>query len=661
MGVEDDATADLGAGDDSASLRTLDVTADLYPCDATAELRLDDATADLQPPTDLPPADRQRPSDLERSADRGAVEKRRPRRRIWSDLWVYAGFLALAIWVTSELWSGAGHRVSAVDPNDQAFFEWMLSNGARVITHFDSPWFTARMNVPTGVNLMANTSILALSIPMAPITLLFGPAVSYTALITLGLAATAGCWYYVLSRHIVSSRWAAAVGGFIAGFGPGIVGHANGHPNLVSQFLLPFIAWRVIRLREPGRWLRNGAALGLLAAVQVFINEELLFITCLGMFLLVAIYAALRPREVRRHLRPMSAGLGVALGIAGALLVYPLWLQFYGPASYHGLNPVIQGYGTNVASVPAFATRTVLGAFVDNTQLAPNPAEQNGFLGWPVLILFAVSIYWVWRNRLALAMAITAALMTVLSFGPKIKFGNAHTTIPGPWALLRHLPLFDSVVPTRLSLCVLPMVAVIVALAHDRVLKVYRDASARPRIAWLGLLGVALVTLIPTPVATQRLAATPDFITDGIWRKYVSADQTVVPVPLPQFDQTAGLFWAANTDLAMQLPQGYFLGPDPSHSDIGIFGAPARHTSTLLAKVITTNKPAVVKALDRKDAVLDLLYWHAGVVVQAPGGPAEHAIRTTLTDLLGFKPTFSGGLFVWDVRKLLASHRPVLG
>jgi hypothetical protein len=94
---------------------------------------------------------------------------------------------------------------------------------------------------------------------------------------------------------------------------------------------------------------------------------------------------------------------------------------------------------------------------------------------------------------------------------------------------------------------------------------------------------------------------------------------------------------------------------------MAIFGAPDRHTSTLLETVETTNKRAVVHAIDRKDAVADLRYWHAAEVVQVPGGESDKALRATLTDLLGFKPKYSGGVWVWDVRHLVAGKQTILG
>jgi hypothetical protein len=40
------------------------------------------------------------------------------------------------------------------------------------------------------VNMMANTSVLAVSLPLTPVTLLFGPHVSFNLFLTLALALT---------------------------------------------------------------------------------------------------------------------------------------------------------------------------------------------------------------------------------------------------------------------------------------------------------------------------------------------------------------------------------------------------------------------------------------------------------------------------------------
>ena len=57
---------------------------------------------------------------------------------------------------------------------------------------------------------------------------------------------------------------------------------------------------------------RCGAPLGLLAAAQVFIAEELLFETGVAIVIMTAVVAASRPRLIAVRLREVAAGLGVS-------------------------------------------------------------------------------------------------------------------------------------------------------------------------------------------------------------------------------------------------------------------------------------------------------------------------------------------------------------
>ena len=123
------------------------------------------------------------------------------------------------------------------------------------------------------------------------ITLLLGTGIAYALLVMWALAGTAVAWYYVLSRHVVTSRPAALLGGLFAGFAPAMVSQVNGHPNIAAQFLVPFLVWRSFKLREPGRAVRNGVLLGLLVVWQAFLNEEILLMTALCIGLFVGCYA----------------------------------------------------------------------------------------------------------------------------------------------------------------------------------------------------------------------------------------------------------------------------------------------------------------------------------------------------------------------------------
>src|SRR5688572_29399339 len=87
-------------------------------------------------------------------------------------------YLLGAFYVTARLWLDVGDRATASNVEDFAFFEFVFSHAAHSVVNWENPLFNPMLNSPDGVNMMANTSMLAISIPLTPITLLFGAGVS---------------------------------------------------------------------------------------------------------------------------------------------------------------------------------------------------------------------------------------------------------------------------------------------------------------------------------------------------------------------------------------------------------------------------------------------------------------------------------------------------
>ena len=211
-------------------------------------------------------------------------------------------YLAGAVLVTGTLWADPDGRLLRGNVQDHVLFEWVLAHAAQTVVHLRDPFFTDWINAPWGVNLMANTSVWAVALPLTPVTLAFGPGVGFAALVTVALAGTATAWYLVL-RRLLASRAAAVVGGACGGFGPGMLAQATGHPHIASQFLLPFIVLAVLRLREPGPVVRPALALAVLIVCQVFLGEEALLLTAVALGLFILVYAGMRPTEVRGAVR----------------------------------------------------------------------------------------------------------------------------------------------------------------------------------------------------------------------------------------------------------------------------------------------------------------------------------------------------------------------
>ncbi|MGW3897008.1 hypothetical protein ACWD6L_17605 [Micromonospora profundi] len=613
-------------------------------------------------------------------ADPAEVEPtRRPRRRpARTDLLALGAYVLLGVFVCLNYWGDVTGRVSSHLPTDHSWFEWLFAHGAYSVRHLENPLFTARQNAPDGVNMMANTSLLGVTLPLSPLTMLFGPQVTYALYLGGALAATAGTAYWMLSRHLVKSRAAAFVGGAFLGFAPGVVHHANGQPNFVSNFLLPLIVVRVLRLGEPGRWRRNGLVLGALVAYQIFINEEMLLLTALACLVVVLAYAVQRPAAARRAAGPFLGGLGVAGGLALLLTAYPIWFQFNGPQSYRGLQGgVFHSWGEDLVAFVTFARDTWAGN--PEVEKTIGLTEQNTWFGWPLVLLSVVALVLLVRRSLAARIiAVLVVVFTVASIGPWVRFDGVETTVRGPWSYVSDdLPLVEMMMPTRLALVVAAALGVLLALTWDAAARQGRPVADRPgvpaqrtgepaasdesstpalsRRRWLRPVGYAAVALavlplFPRPLPAQPVDPPPNFITAGGWRPYVPEGRTLVPVPIPSnVHGLSTLRWSALTGHEFPIPGGYFIGPNELGE--GVFGAPNRPTSTLIYSTMDAGAVPAITDENRRQAVEDLRFWRASVVVLG-AHPREAVLRELVTALIG-PPQRVDDVWVWDVRALV--------
>ncbi|HET6968354.1 MAG TPA: hypothetical protein VFI44_08765, partial [Ornithinibacter sp.] len=371
-----------------------------------------------------------------------------PLRR--SDLLAPAAYLLVSAWLHVGLLTAprTGHLSQGVQ--DQQAFEWYFGATAHNLATFSNPLFSDLQNFPDGVNLMANASVMGLGVPLAPLTLLAGPETTFLVVQLLGLALTASAWFWLFRRRLAVHPVAAAIGAGFAGFAPGLVSHANGHPNFVAQFLVPVIVDRVLRLAEGERPRRDGVVLGLLVAWQVFIGEEVLLLTVLGI-LVGGLVLLGHGRVDPRRLLP---GLGIAAAVCLAIVAVPLWWQFNGPRSYASIYHLPGG--NDLAQLWGRATRSIGADPWASAALSMNRTEENSFFGIPLLLAALAVTVVLWRRVLVRALAAVVVVSCWLSLGEEVTLHGAATGIPGPWALLELVPVVENVLPTRFALVAVP-------------------------------------------------------------------------------------------------------------------------------------------------------------------------------------------------------------
>ena len=422
-------------------------------------------------------------------------------------LYVLASFA-----LTWRLWADPAGRMVAGNPGDTNLFAWFMRYSATAVSHGRLPALvTTGLNAPQGINLMWNTSIVLPGMLLAPVTLLAGPQASLTILLTAGFAGSAASLFWVLRRW-GASLVAAGLGGAVYGFSPALLAAGMGHFQLQFAVLPPLIIDALLGiLTGRGRAVRSGLWLGLLVAAQLFTGEELLADTAVAAAVMVAVLVLGHPRAtaaaVRTRARPILGGLGVTIGVLALTCGYALWVQFRGPLASRGSPWLVTEFHTY-----PYAFVTPSGALLFHTSASaaaaasyPEPLpEYLAYLGWPLLIVLAISAVCFWRDPRVRLAAVTFALLELFSLGV------VRGTVDGwrypvwvlPWHWLQHVPLLADLLPDRLSIPAAGAAGALLAFALDRA-RGLGVRAGRPRL--IGLLAgavavLAVLPLIPRPV-----------------------------------------------------------------------------------------------------------------------------------------------------------------
>jgi hypothetical protein len=493
----------------------------------------------------------------------------RPRAGTGAQWAVLGCYLVGAVVLTWRLWADPTARAQVIAvggvSHDVDLFAWFIRYDATAVAHGHLPALvTTALNAPQGLNLMWNTSLLLPGVVLTPVTLLAGPQVSLTVLLTLSFAGSAASLFAVLRRWEASIS-AAALGGAVYGFSPALRMEAGGHYHLVFLVLPPLIIDALLRIvTGRGRAWRAGVWLGLLAAAQIYISEEILADTAVMAVIIVAVLAASRPRLVPERSRGTLSGLASAVVVLLLACGYPLWVQFHGPLTEHGSPWTVSHFKNHLGDfvTPSggllFHSRTFADA------LAQRPVasgEYVAYLGWPLLIVLLIAAVVFWRDRRVRIAAVTCALLEIFSLGGEtIAVGG--TRYPGvllPWHYLQGLPVLSQMLPNRFSLLADGAAAAVLAFSLDLTRAAVRNDWRRWAAAAVAVL--AVLPLIPLPFQTGPLDPVPAGWNATFARLRLAADASVLVIPdhPPQM-----MRWQADTGQPGSLVGGWCIAPNAS-------------------------------------------------------------------------------------------------
>ncbi len=468
---------------------------------------------------------------------------------------------ALALYAAVSAWYFGRHvlphlgteNIGLRDWTDPTVNMWSLAWWPHALFHGLNPLVTNALFAPDQINLAAGTSTLCplAGILGAPLTLAFGPIVSYN-LLMLASPVLAAFFAFLLCRYITRNFAASLFGGYLFGFSTYVLGHMQGHLQLVLIFPIPAAVHLTLRLLDERISERRFVALMALLLAALFLTASELALTFVALgsvaLALAFVLAPTQRERITRVVKPiLVAGMAAAI-VTSAVIYYEL----RGTVRFGASIGDIDGGDALGFPVPPNLIRlgsTSFAALAKASNSSGSDAEAVTYVGLPLALI--VVRYTITRWRLASTRILTAmlAVVVVLLLGSRLHIAG-HPTISLPWKLLDHWLLRD-VIPLRLAVYMFLIVAVIAAMwlgqPRTRGWAVAKWAVAAASIAFL----------LPNTSGGLWLNRqhNPAFFTTHQYRTVLTRGETVLVLPFGQLGNS--MLWQAETGMWFRMAGGY--------------------------------------------------------------------------------------------------------
>ena len=548
---------------------------------------------------------------------------------------LHLGVFLIFVLLSALMWWGvwfSGHAASTLpcQCGDPALIMGWLAWLPQALIHGHNPLYTnAFYSGRGGVNALTNTSSLAASLVVAPVTMLFGTVAGFNVALTLAPAFSAWCMYLFV-RRITSWMPAQLASGLLWGFSPFVFDNVNtGHLFVAFGFFPPLAAILVhdVLIGHRRRPVRNGLLAGLLVTAQFFTGTELLALSVLVGAIGTVIGTALAPRFIWSKRRDLLQAGAAGIGLSALLLAYPVWFLLAGPRH-------ITGRIWPASVLPSGA----LGGIVNGGSFVHQPSESLAvagylggqgpsglYLGWGLLIFLAVSVV-VWhRRRLAWCVLAAGLCSWVLTQG---------SDVHGwwwPWHVFARLPVISEAWPARFADLTDFCAALLLAISMDEWWKWVKERTVVPhapvpvtrprgqthrarrttpqtvvspwrRIGAVGLCGIAAGVLVSIGLAyslpfTVQAAPLPAWFLDQ--GSHLAQGTRILAIPYsPVALGSASTAYEAQGSDRLDLAGGYQLVPGAGSSSAflrPIAGASQILQGLSVSPQLGTGQPAITK------------------------------------------------------------------
>jgi len=414
-------------------------------------------------------------------------ETGRPRRSEWLGALVI--FLGLTVAMNWPMAANLRGFYTSPQVGDFCHGYWNYWRTAHELFQGEGLFHTRTLFHPDGISMMWTGYEMLPMLVSAPVTLLFGPAVSFN-LMFLVTFVVAGLGAWLLGRYLTGSHLAGIGSGIAYAFTPlHFLAYKNEFDIHVEW--LPFLFWSLLRLRDHGK-LRDAVLAGVWLGFTALSSMYYAVYTALALaaFALWCFFAATsRPVSRRTWVRGILVCIGVA-GLVAAIRIVPMVLDALGTVQmgrYAAKSGDLAGLKVRVGGD---ATRELL--------------------GWPALFGYVVTLGAVLgslgRGRRGTGFWwFLAGVFFLTALGPSLVVaGRDLAGVPMPARLLQKIPLLTELRGFhRARILVLLALAVLFA-------RFLASLSRRSSPVWSGaLLILALVEFWPPPAQAVDYSAPP--------------------------------------------------------------------------------------------------------------------------------------------------------
>lgn len=431
---------------------------------------------------------------------------------------------------------------------DPTMYLWAMAWWPHAVANRINPFVTTAIWAPTGCNLAWITAMPGPSFVIAPLTLVFGPIVSYNVLNILCPLTNAFCGF-VLCQYVCKRFWPALFGGYVFGFSEYTLSQSIAHLSFLFIFPVPLLVYVLLKRTnlEISRFAFVAYGVMLLAFEFLCSTEIFATISVLGTFAMLLSYW-LFSAGTRRTLELVTIELAIVYGVLFVLLSPYLYYVFA-----FGVPPPINPSSDYSNDLLAFVIPTpiiLMGGrwFRSISSMMRNWWEMSGYLGpglWTVIIFFIASK---WREPVCKLLVLSLAIITIFSTGPVLHVLGV-ASVPMPWWLFSKLPLINQALPGRFGMYLSLLAALIGSI--------YLSEATYP--AWLRIGAAFFCLLFLAPdwaplIVTSAATDEPVFSKSGEYKHYISQGDNLLF--LPHGGASMSLLWQAKSKFYYRIATG---------------------------------------------------------------------------------------------------------